>query len=494
MSRTSYVIAGALVLGLGVWLASGMVGDEEPSPPRATTVTEPTPPLVEVGRSEAAPVTLHIVAQGDVRAFRTAAARAETAGQVAEILVDVGERVEEGQQIARLTLEGRGSRLATAEAILEQRQADYDAAAQLLQQGFTTEARVRELRTQLESARQDVARLREELENTAVIAPFAGVVNAVPVERGEFVPVNAEIATLVDNSPLRVDVRVNQQDVARISLGAAARVTFATGARQIGRVCFVSAAADTGTRTFRVEVRTPNAGNELPSGISAEVEVPTGSAMAHFISPAILSLGPDGTLGVKTVEEGGAVAFHSVEVVRAQTDGVWVSNLPETAHLITVGQGFVQAGDRVRVAEVEREEAVPRDGTAAPPVPPPETICARDASAVEVSEAPAAMADTIPDAVEAADDAPAPVAVPDEAPDETGSVATARQPSVEDLQQALNRLGYDAGPPDGVLGDRTRAALQSFQQDRDLPPTGDLDGATLAALNGAVAGGGETVR
>jgi N-acetylmuramidase-like protein/putative peptidoglycan binding protein len=49
-------------------------------------------------------------------------------------------------------------------------------------------------------------------------------------------------------------------------------------------------------------------------------------------------------------------------------------------------------------------------------------------------------------------------------------------------QAALTYLGIDPGPIDGLLGRRTRSALIEFQQSRALPPSGDLDAATNAAL------------
>lgn len=382
MSRAPYAVAGLAVLALAAWLASGMLGEDQ----QAETQPEPQSaarqaPLVEVATSTAQSVTRHIIAQGDVEAFRRVAARTQSEGRVAEILVNQGERVEEGQELVRLTLEGRGSRLREARAVLEQRQADYDAAQTLLDQGYTTAQRVRELRTQLESAREEVQRLEDEIADTTVEAPFAGVVDTVAVETGEYVTANAEVATLIDNSPLRTNLRVNQQDVARVEVGRPAQVSYATGAEEIGRVCFVSAAAAPATRTFRVEVRTPNSDNVIPSGISAEARIPTGETMAHFLSPAILSLGTDGALGVKTIGEEDVVAFHPVSVVRAQTDGVWVSGLPDEARIITIGQGFVQAGDTVRVAEAETSDFAGAE-LAAPQTMPegsvPEDICDRE--------------------------------------------------------------------------------------------------------------------
>lgn len=49
-------------------------------------------------------------------------------------------------------------------------------------------------------------------------------------------------------------------------------------------------------------------------------------------------------------------------------------------------------------------------------------------------------------------------------------------------QRALNARGYDAGPPDGVLGPRSRTAIQQFQTSNNLSPTGELSSATLESL------------
>ena len=61
----------------------------------------------------------------------------------------------------------------------------------------------------------------------------------------------------------------------------------------------------------------------------------------------MLSLDDAGEVGVKSVDEKGAVAFHPVSLVRTEANGVWVSGLPEHARVITRGQGFVSKGETV---------------------------------------------------------------------------------------------------------------------------------------------------
>jgi Cu-Zn family superoxide dismutase len=53
---------------------------------------------------------------------------------------------------------------------------------------------------------------------------------------------------------------------------------------------------------------------------------------------------------------------------------------------------------------------------------------------------------------------------------------------VRDVQRRLGDMGYDAGTPDGTVGEKTRAAIRQFQEDRGLDPTGHLNERTLAAI------------
>ena len=50
------------------------------------------------------------------------------------------------------------------------------------------------------------------------------------------------------------------------------------------------------------------------------------------------------------------------------------------------------------------------------------------------------------------------------------------------IQKRLLNLGYDCGPPDGDIGDRTKEAIKSFQREKGLESTGELDEQTKKKL------------
>ena len=62
--------------------------------------------------------------------------------------------------------------------------------------------------------------------------------------------------------------------------------------------------------------------------------------------------------------------------------------------------------------------------------------------------------------------------------------------TVRAVQGALDKQGLQAGPIDGVWGEKTVSAIGNFQRARGLPASGELDAHTLAAM-GLLPGGSE---
>jgi peptidoglycan hydrolase-like protein with peptidoglycan-binding domain len=61
---------------------------------------------------------------------------------------------------------------------------------------------------------------------------------------------------------------------------------------------------------------------------------------------------------------------------------------------------------------------------------------------------------------------------------------------VKQVQAALNVAGYSAGPADGALGPKSRAAISRYQSDNNLGATGEVNGELLASLG--IASEGQT--
>jgi len=180
-----------------------------------------------------------------------------------------------------------------------------------------------------------------------VSAPIDALIEDVTVEEGDFVERGAQIATLVDDSSLLVTGRVPQQHIADIRKGQAAIASLVTGGMHNGKVSYVSSMAEDTTRSFKVEVLIDQAPRNVVTGVSAKLNIPVETLMAHRVSPAVLALDDNGNLGVKALGADNTVIFHEVKIVKTESNGAWVTGLPNDITLITLGQGFVNPGEEV---------------------------------------------------------------------------------------------------------------------------------------------------
>lgn len=343
-SKWAAVFLALLLVG---WMGSGYVIPSAATQDAASDAPAPRAITVAVMPSQAQDVQLVLTAEGQSEPDRATNVQSEAGGQVVSVSAARGDLVSAGQEIGRIDAETIEAQLLQAQTQLEQSTRDLNNAIALQERGVATEDRVSSARAAKAAADAAVTAAQEQLENTIIRVPFAGRLNDLTLDVGEFVDPGSVVAEVIDNDPLTVVIQVPQQALSRIETGQEATVNFITGEQRTGIVSFIGANADQQTRTFRVEVTVGNPDSVMPAGLSARIALPTGQARGHFISPAILSLGTNGDLGIKTVLEDNTVAFSQVAIVRAQTDGVWVAGLPEEADIITVGQGFVTAGDVV---------------------------------------------------------------------------------------------------------------------------------------------------
>jgi len=340
-SRSTWIAVVIVLLAVG-WFSSGMLGQDDAAAPMTDGATSPV--QVAVMTSVAGSVAEVLIVEGQATPERETEVLAEMSGSVVEVPVEKGVTVEAGDVIARLDASGPEARVRRAEAEVERAEREYRNARELVDRGISTLDRLSSASAALAAAEAQLVDAEEALDDTVIRAPFAGRLEELTVNSGEFVASGVSVARIVDNSPLTVRARVAQQSVSRIVTGEAASVTFITGETRSGTVTFVGANADPQTRTFLLEVEVENADASIRSGVSAEIRIETGETKAHFVSPALLALDERGALGLKTVGDDDIVGFHEVDVVKAETDGVWVSGLPDEARIITIGQGFVKIG------------------------------------------------------------------------------------------------------------------------------------------------------
>lgn len=402
----SYGLAFLILLGAGAWLATGtlVVGGNGPGNgekpiisviegqehgPIATTLAdagvlaehphpETDPALTIAQRNElqdgasaplptvqtvtyvAQPMKIDVPLRGRTQAKATVSAVAETAGIVDVVHVTKGQSVEQGDLLCTLDQGTRAAAVAQAEAGLqqakaglEQAQLSYDTNAELRAKGLAAPNTARDLevalagaQASLTSAQAGLDNAQAELDRTEIKAKVAGVVQDPVAIAGSMLGQGQPCATIVQLNPMVFLGQVPESRIGLAKLGLDAVITTVPGAKVNGKVTFISSVADNATRSFPVEIEFANEDLSIRDGVTAEAIVTLGTAPGHLLPQSVLTLDDEGTLGVRTVEDG-VVAFHPITIVSDTRDGVWVTGLPLSADVITIGQENVTAGQAV---------------------------------------------------------------------------------------------------------------------------------------------------
>jgi multidrug efflux system membrane fusion protein len=355
-----WLLAGLVATAVVLWLLSGSLGGPKaPAEKQASTqadVAEPT--RVQVRTQRAEPVTRVISVFGRTAPARVVEIKSETSGRVETFQAPRGQLLRKGALMVRLDLRDRRARLEQAQASVAQHQTAYEGQLELKTRGYVSDTQIAETLAKLETAKAELVRAELDLEYMLIRAPFDGFIEERPVEIGDYVRAGDPVLTFVDNTRLIVTASVAEQEARFVTANQEALAKLVTGQQVRGRIRYVAPVAEEATRTFTVELEIPNADGKLPAGVTAEMRIPAGVVMAQKVSPAILSLDAEGRIGVMIVGTQDRAAFVPVEITRSEPDGVWVTGLPETANIITVGQGYVSAGQKVVPVFGQQETAL----------------------------------------------------------------------------------------------------------------------------------------
>ena len=349
--KKPYLLTLIIATAIGLWLLSGQMEEVTTSQKAAMVVPQKASPSiiqVRVREQQAQPLPHEIILTGHTAPLRTVTLRAEIEAQVEKIGAQRGTRVKKRDLIVRLATNDRALRLKEARALVKQRELEYKAMQKLSSRGYQSQVQIAEALTLLENAKTQKKQAQIALDRTTVRAPFDGILEQRFVEKGDYVSIGDSIAELIDEDPFLLIADVTEMQRHHLKLGDIAKARLVTGLTVTGKITLISVRANAATRTFHLEIKVPNPKGDLVAGVTCEIRIPVKTILAHKISAALLSLNDKGVLGVKTVDTNNRVIFYPAEFARASAEGIWLTNLPSPLRFITVGQGFVRAGDLVQ--------------------------------------------------------------------------------------------------------------------------------------------------
>ncbi|MBE9191700.1 efflux RND transporter periplasmic adaptor subunit [Gloeocapsopsis crepidinum LEGE 06123] len=339
---------------------------------------------------------------GTTAPAREVSLRSQVTGQVLNVTVDIGDRVNQGQTVARLDdallvsavnqaeAELAGLRAAVARAQnqvsnaqaqversrleLQQAQADLVRQQRLLQEGAVPAQQAEQARTEAQTAAQIlraaqeqvrteqqavaaaqsqvtaqqavVAQARRQQSYARLTAPIAGRVMQRLTEVGNFVQPNTEIVRIGDFSRIQVNVEVSELELASIRQGQNVTVRLDAFPEEnfTGQVSRISPAADQTARLIPIQVVIPNNNGQIGSGLLARVQFET-EAIQRVVIPQT-ALSPNTAQGSRQQEQENTIFVVSEGTATEGTVTARSVNIGESANGQVEILSGLQPGER----------------------------------------------------------------------------------------------------------------------------------------------------
>jgi HlyD family secretion protein len=392
--RPIFLVAGLLSMGL-LTASCGATPEEtakaqSQQPNGGQTGNRATPVDVAIARTNS--LRTQPTYTGNTTPLRTVSLRSQVEARLLALNLDVGDRVERGQNVGQLDdallltslkqaeaeLAALRSEVARAKTQISNAQAEVERARlelvqaeadsqrqqELFQAGAISQQNAQQARTEAQTAAQVlraaqervrteeevvaaaqgrvvaqqavVAQAKERRSFARLISPIAGVITERVTEPGNLLQPGNEVLQIADFSRVKVVVQVSELELSQIQVGQSVQVRLDAFPNQslIGRVTRISPAADATARLIPVEVVIPNNDNKIGSGLLARVNFETQTSQRVVVPQAAIQ------------EQNGNKSSASSTATKSETEDrrgtVFVvtdteSNTKVTARAVTLG-------------------------------------------------------------------------------------------------------------------------------------------------------------
>jgi RND family efflux transporter MFP subunit len=331
----------------------------------ALTVTAITPRLTDWPNL--------LTANGNVVAWQEAVISSEVSNlRLTEVRVNVGDRVQKGQVLARISdatvaaeLLGSRAAVAEAEAMLVEAKSNGERGRQLKATGFISAQQLNRYvaaeetaQAQLQAARARMQANQLRLDQTIVRAPDSGVISARTATLGSLAQPGQELFRLIRGSRLEWRAEVSAADLGKLKPGDVATLTTPNGARVKGRVRMIAPTVNPQTLNGLVYVDLPpdEAADAMRAGSFARGEFELGRTRSMSLPQSAVLL-RDGFAYVFQLLGENKVAQNKVTQVKVgvgqrRGDQIEiVSGITPDTRVVASGAGFLSDGDAVRVVD-----------------------------------------------------------------------------------------------------------------------------------------------
>lgn len=234
--RRFFIVA---ILAISVALAIAMA---KLKPPAEKEAVDDKALLVDVLRLEAGSYSFTIVSQGTVRPLTETIISAEVSGPIVSVSPKfvAGGVFAAGEELMRIDQTNYRGVVLQEQALVKQRQIEFDGAKSLRTQGYRAEAEFAAAEAALATASAKLIRAQRDLDRTRIRLPYAGMVRSRSANLGQFVSPGKELGIAFATDIAEVRLPLTDQDLAFVDLPDASEIT-ASGESANGPIVTLSA-------------------------------------------------------------------------------------------------------------------------------------------------------------------------------------------------------------------------------------------------------------
>ena len=273
----------------------------------------------------------------------------EIDGEVVEILVEEGERVEEGQVLARLDGERLRLQMQKAKASLDMTSREYERFVSLRHRGLVSASAVEGLKFDVDALRATYELMRLNYHYTKVRAPISGVISSRDVKVGTHVDAGAPVFSITETSKLVAYLYIPQVELSRINTGdeVLVQADAIPGHEFRAKLSRISPTIDARNGTFRATVYIDNREQLLAPGMFSRFGINFQEHADALVVPTRALVEEDGVHVVYVVNDGSAK--RRVVQVGIASRGVTeiLAGLDSSDRVVVTGQASLRDGSKV---------------------------------------------------------------------------------------------------------------------------------------------------
>jgi len=309
------------------------------------------PLAVEVLEMEPRKFSRQFEVTGTMEAIRDAFISPEINGQIKQISVGRGQRVDRGELLIRLNTDVTEKNMAEVKTNLELAARLFEKQEELWQQQIGSEVQYLEARHGKESLESRLATLEQQIELAHIRAPFPGIVEDILVREGELAAPGMQLLRLVNLELMRVSARISEAYLNSVQEGDPVELRFPayTGEVFTERINRLGKVIDPQTRTFVMEVILSNMNERLkPNMLTSVMVTDFTEAHALVVPSVILKQDFDGTFLFR------AKGTHAEKVyvetgITVQDETLITGGLEQGDRVIVRGYNLTSDGAPVRI-------------------------------------------------------------------------------------------------------------------------------------------------